>query len=87
MRESRALLIQLYTLNYTCHKSTFSQSLKRSLEGEHELRKSLEVDLFHLQGGESERKSVLARKTWLTFLIFLRAIAVTTENDFHQNVY
>jgi hypothetical protein len=32
-------------------------------------RKSRTVDLFHLQGCDSERK-ILARKTWLTFLIF-----------------
>jgi len=40
--------------------------VQRSCEGEREQCKSWEVDLFHLQECELERK-FLVRKTWLTF--------------------
>ena len=62
---------------------------RRSCEGERERRKSREVDLFHLQECESERK-FLAQKTRLTFLTFScapHASVAKAENDFHQNVY
>ena len=62
---------------------------RQSCEGERERRKSREVDLFHLQECESERK-FLAQKTRLTFLTFScapHASVAKAENDFHQNVY